>query len=188
MISVELLHGFGGTFGRAAPVQGVDKAIRDLESFLEDLAVAPAREYLEPGKAFATMIHVPAMEDAPFGRFAIELTQAEAAATGKDIDTIIKAIGKFGGTNVRRMLIELDARPPLPDSLPDVKDFVRKSRNLIDVYRREVERAKVKTVTKTVTVAEKTPGEPIKWWLYAIPAAAVTLLAGAIYVSARNKG
>lgn len=121
---------------------GVDVAVRNLESFMADLALAPTEEFVGPGNLAPTSIHVPEFEQEPFGKFQIELTMAEAQAIDADVEKIINAISAIGVKNVRRLLVESDAKPPLVANAPFVKDFVRKTKNLIDVYRREVLRQK----------------------------------------------
>ncbi len=153
-------------FGQAAI--GVKAAIRNLETFLAELATAPAEEFVRPGVAAPTSIHVPEFEMEPFGKFLIELDMADAQAHDRDVEAIIQAIKAIGVKNVKRLLVDSDARPPSVAGSPIVKGFVRKTKNLISLYHAEVARLKA---------------PPIPWGVVAlVGVGGVALIGGVLYI------
>ncbi len=137
MLAVTPVQGFG-----QPATAGAQNAVRNLETFIADLSLAPATEFVAPGVSAPTSIHVPSFEGEPFGKYLIELELPTAQAIDADVEAVITAIGAVGVQNIRRLLVESDARPPAVAGAPFIKDFIRKTKNLIDVYKREVLRQK----------------------------------------------
>ncbi len=123
--------------GQVPTAKTAGAAVSSIEGLLSDLALAPAEEFTAPGVSSPTRIHIPELEGNPFGRFQIELSIDDARGIDAHVNEIIFAIDR-AGLDARKLLHKHDAKPPPVEGAPYVKDFVRKAKNLILVYRQKV--------------------------------------------------
>lgn len=115
--------------------------IQVLQGIADDLSTAPAEEFVAPGVSATTMVHVPEDEGEPWGKYAVEWSNADvaaySAARGKVIAAITQAVGQ-PAPEVKRMLVTADAFPPEGITMIEVPRLRRQLKNLIAVYNAKV--------------------------------------------------
>jgi hypothetical protein len=115
--------------------------LRVLEGIIAELKTAPAEEYLEPGVSATTMIHVPAVEGEPWGKYAIEWSQEDLATYNTARLAVVASIAQATGLpepEVKRMLVNADAFPPADVTMFEVPRLRRQLENLVKLYNAKV--------------------------------------------------